>query len=381
MISKKEFFLFLLCFIAGTVVTWQGWQYVYATNNTQVKVAQRIVNQSMQDDLCHRIEGDLERFKEAPATFRRTSLRIIELETRQFLRKTLIAEGIPPDFPIEYKGSDSGFGKCLSEAKKWVHIPSAGQEELAHEMARIDPKQRSEAMSQASLKSGANTDLKNRIALIIGNYDYRNRPLKNPKADAEDMRDFLQTADFDVIYVANGRLEEMRSRVEDFTARLSHSDVGLIYYSGHGVEYRGRNYLLPVDTNIQQEGEIPRQAIDISSVVESLNKLERKVNIVIIDACRSNFIPSSVRSASVGLRKMDGVRGTILAFSTAPGQVAEDGNGRNSPYTKHLLKSMSVPGKKIEDVFKETARQVEVETVGRQVPWYNSSLLVDFSLK
>jgi hypothetical protein len=381
MITKREFFLFLLCFIAGAVATWQGWRYVYAINNTQEKVAQRIVNQSIQDDLCLRIEGDLERFKEAPGTFRRTSLRIIELETRQFLRKTLIAEGIPSDFPIEYKGNDSNFGKCLDEAKKWLYIPSAGQEDLADELARVDPRQSSEAITQATTVPGASTGLKNRIALVIGNYDYRNRPLKNPKADAEDMKDFLQTADFDVIYLGNGRLKDMRSHVEEFISRLRHSDVGLIYYSGHGVEYRGRNYLLPVDTNIQEEGEIPRQAIDISAVVDSLNKLERKVNIVIIDACRSNFIPSSVRSASIGLRKMDGVRGTILAFSTAPGQVAEDGNDRNSPYTKHLLRSMAVPGRKIEDVFKETARQVEVETVGRQVPWYNSSLLVDFSLK
>lgn len=381
MISRKEIVVFLFCFIAGAVGTWQGWRYLYALNNTPEKVAQRIVNRSIQDDLCRRIEGDLERFKDAPATYRRTSLRIIELETRQFLRKTLIAEGIPSDFPIEYRGDGSDYAKCIADAKKWLNIPSAGSEKLADELARVDPKQGSETLSGSHLPAGASAEMKNRVALVIGNYDYRNRPLKNPKADAEDMRDFLQSVDFDVIYLGNGRLTEMRDRVKDFTARLSRSEVGLIYYSGHGVEYKGRNYLLPVDTNIQQEGEIPRQAIDISSVVESLNKFERKVNIVIIDACRSNFIPASVRSASQGLRKMDGVRGTILAFSTAPGQVAEDGNGRNSPYTKHLLKAMSVPGRKIEDVFKETARRVEVETVGRQVPWYNSSLLVDFSLK
>ena len=139
--------------------------------------------------------------------------------------------------------------------------------------------------------------------------------------------------------------------------------------------------MLPVNFNINDEDEIPRQALDISAIVDRLSKAERKVNIVIIDACRSSFVSSNQRAYSQGLHKMEGARGTILAFSTAPGKVAEDGNGRNSPYTKNLLKSMAVPGRKIEDVFKETARSVEVETVGRQVPWYNSSLLVDFSLK
>ena len=132
---------------------------------------------------------------------------------------------------------------------------------------------------------------------------------------------------------------------------------------------------------IVDEDDIPRQAVDASSWVERVSKAERKVNVFVIDACRSNFIPTRQRSVSQGLAKMDGLRGTIVAFSTAPGTVAEDGNERNSPYTKHLLRAMTVPGRKIEDVFKETARKVEIETAGRQIPWYNSSLLVDWSIQ
>ena len=379
MISKKEISLFIVFLFIGIFGGWKFFSYHQAINNTPERVAQRTINQAIQDDLCERIEGDLKRFKDSPATFQRTSLSVIQLETKQSLRKLLVPRGVPEDFPLEYVGEGSGVSTCLSDAKAWLNIPSVGSQSLNSELASIGVNDKS--YSKANDAPVIGSGLTKKVALVVGNYDYKNRPLKNPKADAEDMRDFLQGANFDVVFLENGDLESMKGSLMQFTEKLKLSEVGLIYYSGHGIEHKGRNYLLPVNFNINDEDEIPRQALDISAIVDRLSKAERKVNIVIIDACRSSFVSSNQRAYSQGLHKMEGARGTILAFSTAPGKVAEDGNGRNSPYTKNLLKSMAVPGKKIEDVFKETARNVEVETVGRQVPWYNSSLLVDFSLK
>jgi hypothetical protein len=381
MISKREIFFFIALFAAGIIGAWKFVDHLKAKNNTPEKVAQRIINQSLQEDLCDRIESDLKKFKTSPASFQRTSLSTIELEAKQTLRKMLISRDVPEDFPIEYVGDGTSYSTCLSSAKAWLNIPSAGSQNLEDELYSLGVNKTTSSNKKIEIASVTSFNLNKRIALVIGNSEYKNRPLKNPKADAEDMRDFLREANFDVIFLENASLAEMQDAISKFNEKLKLSDVGFIYYSGHGIEHKGRNYLLPVNFNITDEDQIPRQSLDISEVVDKVSKAERKVNIFIIDACRSSFVATKSRSLKQGLQKMDGVKGTILAFSTSPGNLAEDGNGRNSPYTKHLLKSMSVPGRKIEDVFKETARNVEVETVGRQIPWFNSSLLVDFSIK
>lgn len=379
MINKKEIFVLASFFLLGVGGAWQYVSHLRAINNTPERIAQRIVNSAIQEDICERVQDDLKRFKEFPSSFQRTSLNIVQRESKQTLRKLLISQGVPEDFPLEFSGKGSEFDECLKDVKAWLNIPSMGSQNIESEFAQVSINQKANSKSQSdSVKITSETK---RVALVIGNSEYKNRPLKNPKADAEDMRDFLKDANFDVIFINDASLSDLRNGFDNYFEKIKKADVGFIYYSGHGIEHKGRNYLLPINFNVVDEDEIPRQSLDISSIVEKINKFERKVNVVIIDACRSSFVPAKQRSLTQGLQKMDGARGTILAFSTAPGKVAEDGNGRNSPYTKHLLKSMSVPGRKIEDVFKETARNVELETVGRQIPWYNSSLLVDFALK
>jgi vacuolar-type H+-ATPase subunit F/Vma7 len=379
MINKKEIFVLASFFLLGVGGAWQYVSHLRAINNTPEKIAQRIVNSAIQEDICERVQDDLKRFKESPSSFQRTSLNIVQRESKQTLRKLLISQGVPEDFPLEFSGKGSEFDECLKDVKAWLNVPSIGSQNIESEFAQVGTNQKADSKSQSdSVKITSETK---RVALVIGNSEYKNRPLKNPKADAEDMRDFLKDANFDVIFINDASLSDLRNGFDNYFEKIKKADVGFIYYSGHGIEHKGRNYLLPINFNVVDEDEIPRQSLDISSIVEKINKFERKVNVVIIDACRSSFVPAKQRSLTQGLQKMDGARGTILAFSTAPGKVAEDGNGRNSPYTKHLLKSMSVPGRKIEDVFKETARNVELETVGRQIPWYNSSLLVDFALK
>ena len=217
-----------------------------------------------------------------------------------------------------------------------------------------------------------------RIALVVGNANYKVRPLKNSRNDADDISRTLRSSGFEVIDLRDASLQQMRNGVRQFGDRLINNDVGLVYYSGHGVEVKGRNYFIPVNADIMREDEIADQGLDVSLILEKMNTAGKGVNILIVDACRDDPFGRSFRSSSRGLAQMDAPRGTIIAYSTSPGKVAADGDGRNSPYTKNLVKAMQQPNKPIEQVFKEVRRAVQEETKNQQTPWENTSLSGDF---
>jgi len=217
-----------------------------------------------------------------------------------------------------------------------------------------------------------------RIALVIGNSAYQNAPLYNPGNDARAMAEVLREDGFTVTEKRNVSQSAMRRAIRKFGDELKKGGVGLFYYAGHGMQVRGRNYLIPVGTDIQREDEIEDQAVDASLVLRKMATAGNKMNIVILDACRNNPFVRTFRSATVGLAAMDAPVGTIIAFSTAPGQVAADGTGENSLYTQHLVAHMREPGLKVEDVFKRVRAEVRSETAGKQIPWENTSLVSDF---
>ena len=219
-----------------------------------------------------------------------------------------------------------------------------------------------------------------RIALVVGNANYKVRPLKNSRNDADDISRSLKITGFEVIDLRDATLPQMRTAVRQFGDRLINNDVGLVYYSGHGVEVKGRNYFIPVNADIQREDEIADQGLDVSLILEKMSTAGKGVNILIVDACRDDPFGRSFRSSSRGLAQMDAPRGTIIAYATSPGKVASDGDPRerNSPYTKHLVKAMQSPNKPIEQVFKEVRRAVQDETKNQQTPWENTSLSGDF---
>jgi uncharacterized caspase-like protein len=192
----------------------------------------------------------------------------------------------------------------------------------------------------------------------------------------------LRSVGFDVIEVKDATLKQMRAATRQFADKLEVSDVGLVYYSGHGIEVKGKNYLIPVNADIRREYEVVDQAFDASNLLRMMEGLQsgakKRVNILIVDACRNNDLPKSWRSTNNGLARMDAPAGSFISFATAPGQVASDGQGRNSPYTKHLLNALKQPNVPIEQVFKQVRRNVMDETGGEQVPWENSSLIGDF---
>jgi len=220
-----------------------------------------------------------------------------------------------------------------------------------------------------------------RIALVIGNSNYLNAPLRNPVNDASDISAALKQSGFEVIDQRNATFIEMTRAVREFGDKLLNSDVGLVYFSGHGIEAKGRNYLLPINATMLREDEIAFQAIDANLILEKMNTANKSVNILIVDACRDNPFTRSFRGVNKGLAQMDAPSGTIVSFSTSPGKVAADGDGRNSPFTKNLVKSMKRPDIPIETIFKEVRKSVVEETKGQQTPWESSSLIGDFFFK
>ena len=258
----------------------------------------------------------------------------------------------------------------------------AEAEQAKSEKAELEA-QLAAAQQQAQVKPTAKIAPQGkRVALVIGNAKYKFSPLNNPVNDATDMAASLRSVGFDVIEIRDANKRQMRAATRRFEDKLAASDVGLVYYSGHGVEVKGRNYLIPVDADIRREHEVEDQAFDAGNILrmmESLQGTEKKrVNIMIVDACRNNDLARSWRSTNRGLARMDAPTGSFISFATAPGQVASDGNGRNSPFTKHLLQALKQPNVPIELVFKEVRRNVMAETAGEQVPWENSSLVGDF---
>jgi len=213
----------------------------------------------------------------------------------------------------------------------------------------------------------------NRIALIIGNSDYRTAPLNNPVNDARDMADALRQLKFKVIEKINADKKDIILSIDEFYNQLRRSDVGIFYYAGHGMQIQGTNYLIPVDAHVTSEADIQFEAIDAGRVLGKMNDAGNKMNIVILDACRDNPFKRSFRTERQGLAQMDAPKGTIIAYATAPGSVAAEGTGRNGIYTKYLLKNMRKPELSVMEVFRETGLGVMQETQDKQIPWVSTT--------
>ncbi|HTG97262.1 MAG TPA: caspase family protein [Burkholderiales bacterium] len=218
-----------------------------------------------------------------------------------------------------------------------------------------------------------------RTALVIGNGAYANGPLRNPVNDARAMSKALGGAGFEVILVENATQAGMQRAIRAFGDKISKGGVGLFYYAGHGIQARGRNYLIPVNADIAREYEIEFGSIDVNLVLAMMDTAKNPLNIVILDACRNNPFARNFRSLQTGLAQIDAPTGTFIAFATAPGSVAADGFGDNGVYTKHLLAEMAQPGVPIELMFKQVRNGVMSETKGQQIPWESSSLRGEFT--
>lgn len=217
-----------------------------------------------------------------------------------------------------------------------------------------------------------------RTALVIGNSNYDVSPLKNPVHDANDLSEILKANGFDVILRLDATDRQMKEAVREFGNRLGQGGVGLFYYAGHGMQVKGRNYLIPIGSSVTTQSDVEFESMDAARVLGKMEDAGTAINLVILDACRNNPFSRSFRSAGGGLARMDAPTGSLIAYATAPGSVAADGNGRNGVYTKHLLRNLGKPGLKIERVFKNVRVAVLEETEQQQTPWESSSLTGDF---
>src|SRR4051794_28096417 len=230
-----------------------------------------------------------------------------------------------------------------------------------------------------------------KVALVVGNSQYKNPGLvlSNPKNDAEDVANVLRSLDFEVVFAQDAGKRDFDVAMTKFARLATNADAALFYYAGHALQYQGRNYLLPVDGEVEDEISLRYQLVLLDDVRAAVERADG-VKIVILDACRNNPIADTINRKMAGasrgieptrgLARIDRALGMVVAYSTAADDVAADGSGRNSPFTAALLKRLKEPGVEIGSMFRRIAADVNEKTQGRQRPETYVSLTGEYFL-
>ncbi len=225
-----------------------------------------------------------------------------------------------------------------------------------------------------------------RVALVIGNSAYEHStPLINPRNDAIAISKVLKELGFHVITALDAKYRELPKALGEFEQKLRAAEVGLLYYSGHGLQIEGRNFLVPVDADINTEIDVQFQAVRLDRILNVMQS-GPKVTLVFLDACRNNPLARRLarrlktRSSIIGrgLARIRAKSGMLVAYATAPGDVAQDGTGKYSPFTTGMLAHIKTKGLDISPMLRRVRRDVMSQTSEEQVPWTNSSLTFDF---
>ena len=233
-----------------------------------------------------------------------------------------------------------------------------------------------------------------RVALVIGNSNYRTADLKltNPKNDAEDVATALRKLGFEVLVETDSNFSDFGKALQQFARMSANADTSLFYYAGHAVQYQGQNYLLPTDAEVKDDIGLQYETVRVDDVRAALDRTHG-IKIMVLDACRNN--PVSARlvklpapqedipeptSRTRGIGRIDKSEGLIIAYAASPGDVALDGQGRNSPFTAAFLRRLAQPGLEIETLFRRVAADVVAATHGQQRPETYVSLVSDYVL-
>ena len=221
-----------------------------------------------------------------------------------------------------------------------------------------------------------------RVALVIGNGQYRNTgELANPKNDATDVAETLRKLGFIVVEGIDLDKTPMDRTIRDFAEAIAGAEMGLFFYAGHGLQVNGQNYLVPVDARLTTASGLDFEMVRLD-LIQRVMEREASVNIIILDACRDNPLGRNLaramgtRSSAVagGLAPVESGQGTLIIYSTQPGNVALDGAGRNSPFSAALLKHITAPGEDLPTILINVRNDVMAATGRRQVPWEHSAL-------
>ena len=218
-----------------------------------------------------------------------------------------------------------------------------------------------------------------RTALVIGNGVYRSSPLRNPVNDAKAVGTKLTELGFAVTMKTDVTLSEMETLVRNFTEDLKASKgTGLFFYAGHAVQVDGYNYLIPLGAGIEAEDEVAFKAFNSGQLLEKMESAGNAANLIILDACRDNPFAASFRSSSRGLSMVEAPAGSLIAYATAPGKTASDGDDEHGVFTSALLNHIEDPGIDVEVILRDVRAEVIRKTQGKQTPWTSSSLVSPF---
>lgn len=220
----------------------------------------------------------------------------------------------------------------------------------------------------------------NKIALICGNNDYPESPLKNAVNDADAFGASLRSLGFQCIICTNAGKKEMNQGLRDFAKNLDDNDVALFFFAGHGMQIDGANYLTAIDTDFQDEGSAKYSSLPLNQIIEIMEDGHNQTSIIILDACRNNPYERRWRGGGEtrGLAPVYAPKGMIIAYATSPGQVASDGPGENGAFTTALLHHITTQDISIEELFKRVRNTLSTFTRGRQISWEHTSLMGDF---
>ncbi len=221
-----------------------------------------------------------------------------------------------------------------------------------------------------------------RVALVIGNGAYRYSPrLENPRNDAADMSIVLRSKGFQVVQGFDLGKAAFEAKIGEFIEALRGAEVGLLFYAGHGVQVSGQNYLVPIDAKLTTAAALDMEMVRLDRVHRAMER-EARTSILFFDACRDNPLARTLarsmgsQSPEVGqgLAAIESGAGTLISFSTQPGNVALDGNGRNSPYSSALIRQLSTSNEDLNWILIAVRNDVMRQTDHRQVPWEHSAL-------
>lgn len=220
----------------------------------------------------------------------------------------------------------------------------------------------------------------NKLALVIGNSNYvgKGNSLNNPINDAKEVSKKLKNLGFDVKTLQDASLLQMDDAISDLGNDARNYDVVMFYYSGHGIQSnKGENYMIPVDAELKSGAEVPYKCTAVNLLIEKLEESQCPLKIIVLDACRNNPFENSWHKSlsSSGLSAMNVPYGTIIAYATSPGHTANDGDGKNSPYTTAFLKTLEIPNNRILDFFNDVNIYVQQSTNNNQIPWVSNTAI------
>ena len=252
-----------------------------------------------------------------------------------------------------------------------------------------EPPPGAKAPEQIAITSGPGKSTDKRVALVIGNGTYAHvGRLPNPANDARAVAAAFRDLGFDVIEGIDLSRAAMDQSLRQFLQNAASARVALMFYAGHGMQVDGRNYLIPVDAKLENRTDLDFETVDLDRILSALDD-DVRANIIMLDACRDNPLAQryAEKTKSRGLSSGSGLAayssvgtGTLIAFATAPGHVAQDGDGANSPFTSALLKHMKSSNLEVRQLMTRVRADVAASTAKQQIPWDNSSLLGDVYL-